>query len=117
MRRQFRILVRTVLASASVATSILAFQPDPAMLRHLFEAALERSRNQNGADDARTAQAARDLGQFLARQGDAAGANGALAEAVRIDGVAFGDSERQTLADVADLATVSAPALAQPLWQ
>jgi tetratricopeptide (TPR) repeat protein len=117
MRRQFRILAWTVLVSASAATSIFAFQPDPAMLRHLFEAALERLRSQNGADDARTAQAARDLGQFLARQGDAAGAYGALTEAVRIDGVAFGDSDRQTLADVADLATVSAPAASQPLWQ
>ena len=117
MPRQLRILLWTVLAGASAVNFSLAFQPDPAMLRRLYDAALERSRSRYGADDARTAQAARDLGQFLARQGDAAGAYGALTEAVRIDALAFGDSDRQTLSDAADLALVSAPAVAQALWQ
>lgn len=94
----------------------LAMQPDPAMLRHLFEEGLTRAERQYGSADARTAQAARDLGLFLARQGDP-GAAAALAEAVRIDQKAFGDSAPQTLADTADLAENSASAAAEPLWR
>ncbi|HJZ99665.1 MAG TPA: tetratricopeptide repeat protein, partial [Candidatus Solibacter sp.] len=78
----------------------LAPQPDPAMLRRLFEEALARRERQYGMEDARTAQAARDLGMFLAREGDAAGARKPLAEAVNIDETAFGPSGAQTLSDV-----------------
>jgi tetratricopeptide (TPR) repeat protein len=94
-----------------------ALQPDPAMLRRLFEEALQQRRQESGATDPRTAQAARDLGLFLSRQSDQAGARSALAEAVGIDEKAFGATSAQTLADVAELATVSPPGEAEPLWQ
>jgi tetratricopeptide (TPR) repeat protein len=94
----------------------LAFQPEPAMLRRLFEEALAQREKQYGASDARTAQAARDLGLFLARQGETNGARAALTEAVRIDETVFGASAPQTLADVADLAGVSPRVEAEPLW-
>jgi tetratricopeptide (TPR) repeat protein len=95
----------------------LAMQPDPAMLRRLFEEALARREKQYGMSDAHTAQAARDLGMFLARQNDAQGARTALAEAVRIDEAAFGSGGPQTLSDVAELAAVEPSAEAEPLWR
>jgi len=55
-------------------TLALAMQPDPAMLRRLFEEALTLRQQHYGETDARTARAARDLGMFLERQGEAAGA-------------------------------------------
>ena len=91
-----------------------ALQPDPAMLRRIYEEALERSERQYGSTDARMAQAARDLGLFLAREGHAADARRALAEAVRIDEALRAEA---TLADVAELAAVSPPAEAEPLWR
>ncbi len=94
----------------------LAAQPDPAMLRRLFEDALVRCRRDYGNSDARTAQAARDLGMFLSRQGENASARNALSEAVQMDEAILGASARQTLADVAGLAAVSPSAAAQPLW-
>lgn len=94
----------------------LAAQPDPAMLRRLFEDALARCHRDYGSSDAHTAQAARDLGQFLARLGEASAARSALSEAVQIDEAALGSSARQSLADLADLAAVSPPAIARPLW-
>ena len=95
----------------------LAMQPDPAMLRRLFEDNLARAERQYGATDAHTAQAARDLGGFLARQGDAGGAHDALARALQIDEATIGAEAPQTLADAAELAGVSPPAQAEPLWQ
>jgi tetratricopeptide (TPR) repeat protein len=95
----------------------LAFQPAPAMLRALFEEELARVTSRHGASDVRTGRAARDLGVFAARQGDAAGARAALAIAVRADEVAFGPSDPQTLADVAELAAVSEAADAVRLWE
>ena len=95
----------------------LALQPDPAALRRLFEEGLQRRRQEYGASDARTAQAARDLGLFLAGQKDAAGAQAALSEALLIDEKLFGPGGAQALADAADLAAVSPPAQAGPLWQ
>ncbi len=95
----------------------LALQPDPAMLRKLFEDALARREKEYGVSDARTAQAARDLGFFLARQNETSAAQAALAEAVRIDESAFGGDGAQTLSDVAELAAVSPPAQAEPLWR
>jgi hypothetical protein len=79
----------------------LAAQPDPAMLRRLFEDALARCRHDYGNADAHTAQAARDLGLFLGRQGEASAARSALSEAIQIDEAALGPSARQTLADAA----------------
>ena len=87
------------------------------MLRELFEQALMRRKEEYGAADPRTAQAARDLGLFLRSQGDSAGARDALAEAVRIDEKSLGPAAAQTLADVADLAGVSGPGQAEPLWR
>jgi tetratricopeptide (TPR) repeat protein len=94
----------------------LAMQPDPAVLRRIFEDALARREQQYGVGDARTAQAARDLGMFLGRQGDARAARTALLEAVRVDEAAFGPAAAQTLADVAELAAVYPPTEAAPLW-
>jgi tetratricopeptide (TPR) repeat protein len=94
----------------------LALQPDPAMLRRIFEDALSRREQQLGSADARTAQAARDLGLFLAREGDRPGAQAALAKAVRYDEAVFGPTAGRTLEDVAELAALSAPASAVPLW-
>jgi tetratricopeptide (TPR) repeat protein len=92
-------------------------QTDPAALRPLYEQALERRRKEFGAADERTAQAARDLGLFLAGIGDTAGARPALGEAVRIDEQAFGVESAQTLADVAELAAVSPARVAEALWK
>ena len=102
-----------------LAALLLAFspQPDAALIRRIFEEALARREKQFGAADARTAQAARDLGGFLGRQGDAAAARAALAEAVRIDEAAFGPSAPETLQDVAQLAALSPPQQASPLWR
>lgn len=92
-------------------------QVDPAALRPVYEQALERRRREYGAADRRTAQAARDLGLFLAGIGDAAAARTALAETVRIDEQAFGANAAETLADVAELAAVSQGKSAEPLWR
>ncbi len=78
------------------------------MLRQLFEEAFEQKK---------TAQAARDLGLFLAGQGQVAAARQALGEAVRLSEKAHGPSAPRTLADVAELAAISEPAYAEPLWQ
>lgn len=79
---------------------LLLFQPDTASLRRLFEQEFERHR---------TAQAARDLGLFLARHGDPAGARDALREAMRLD--------PENLDDVFDLALVSPVEEAGPLLE
>jgi tetratricopeptide (TPR) repeat protein len=78
----------------------LLFQPDTASLRRLFEQEFARHH---------TAQAARDLGLFLARHGDATGAREALREALRM--------EPQNLADSFELALVSPAGEAEPLLQ
>ncbi|MDR3704133.1 MAG: hypothetical protein P4L56_31080 [Candidatus Sulfopaludibacter sp.] len=98
-----------------LAVAGLAFQPDIAVVRRVFEDALARRQREFGATDARTAQAARDLGLFLRANGDAAAARRALAEAVRIDEGGVGPSAPQTLEDALALATVSPPAAAEPL--
>jgi tetratricopeptide (TPR) repeat protein len=87
---------------------LLAMQPDPAAIRRLFEENLARQEKEYGAEDSRTAQAARDLGLFLKKQGDVAGAREALNRAVRAEG---------KLADVAEVAALSPPDQAEPLWQ
>src|SRR5687767_2062916 len=94
----------------------LAFQPAPEMLRAVFEEALARSASTYGETDARTAQAARDLGLFLVRQGELPAAREALGRAVRADEKIFGLAARQTLADLAELASLSDPARAEPMW-
>lgn len=96
--------------------AIVAFQPDPGALRRIFEDALARRRAEYGEADGRTAQAARDLGLFLGREGDVTGAAGALAEAVAADEKAFGPAAKETLSDTAELASVTPPARAEALW-
>lgn len=85
----------------------LALQPDPVMIRRIFEDALAQRRKEFGTVDPRTAQAARDLGMFLIREHDVSAARAALAEAVEID---------EKLTDVAELASVSPPEQAALLW-
>ena len=86
----------------------LAFQPAPTMLRAVFEEELARVTATYGAADSRTVRAARDLGLFLVRQGDRPAARIALAKVVA--------APAASLADVAELAAVSEPAEAEPLW-
>jgi tetratricopeptide (TPR) repeat protein len=97
------------------AGPIRAFQPDPAMLRRIFEEALKRRTQEFGRNDSHTAQASRDLGLFLQRNGDTAGARRVLAETVAIDDAVFGKGAAQTLEDVSALAAISPPAIAGPL--
>jgi tetratricopeptide (TPR) repeat protein len=95
----------------------LAMQPNPAALRGVFEEALARRQEQYGVFDPHTAQAARDLGLFLSRQGERTDARAILDQVVRIDEKVFGAEAQQTLADVAELAAVSPPGQAEPLWK
>ena len=97
------------------AVGACAYQPDTASLRRLFEEALSRRERDFGGADARTAQAARDLGLFLCRSGDGLSARRAMANALRIDEKALGVSAPQTLEDAATLASVSPRAEAEPL--
>jgi tetratricopeptide (TPR) repeat protein len=99
--------------------ALLAWQPDTAMLAKLYEQALERKKQEFGPSDARTMDAARDLGLFLSRHGDAAGARKVLAGIVRLEEEegALGPKAQQTLADVASLANVSPPSAAEALWR
>ena len=63
MRRGFSIGALGAVCAAQVSFA----QPDPAALRKLYEDALARRLQTYGEKDARSAQAARDLGLFLAR--------------------------------------------------
>jgi tetratricopeptide (TPR) repeat protein len=95
--------------------SALAFQPDKTMLRQMFEESLKRRTQEFGRNDARTAQACRDLGLFLQRNGDTAAARRVLTDTVAIDDATLGKTATQTLEDVSALAAVSPPAAAAPL--
>jgi len=97
--------------------ALVAWQPDAAMLGQLYREAFERKKQQYGASDIRTVQAARDLGLFLSKQSAAAAAQQVFTEVVRLDEIAFGPVAKQTLEDVAVLANVSAPRQAEALWQ
>jgi tetratricopeptide (TPR) repeat protein len=99
------------------AALVPAFQPDRAMLRQMFEESLKRRMEEFGRNDSHTAQASRDLGLFLQRNGDVAAARRVLAETVAIDEAVFGKSVGQTLEDVSALAAISPAALAGPLFQ
>ncbi len=100
-----------------VLVPLLVMQPDPAMLRQLYEEELRRNASQYGASDSRTAQAARDLGLFLSKHDQPAAAEKVLAELVRVDTAELGANAKQTLADLASLAAVSSPRQAAPLWR
>jgi tetratricopeptide (TPR) repeat protein len=82
-------------------------QPNPAMLRQLYEQNLANQQRQYGEFDEHTAGAARDLGLFLRNYGDPDAARDALSRAVAIDERVFGVDAPRTLADVADLASVA----------
>ena len=116
MRKEVKKVCLSILAVVGLAP-VLAWQPSPEMLRRLFEEEWRRNKEEYGDDDIRTAQAARDLGLFLRGQGDASGSRDALAATVRIDEKTLGPTAAQTLADVTELARVSAPQQAEPLWQ
>jgi tetratricopeptide (TPR) repeat protein len=92
-----------------------AFQPDRGMLRRMFEESLARRKQEYGVNDPNTAQAARDLGLFLVRNGETLAARRALTETVAIDESVFGKSAPQTLEDVSALASVSPAPAAAPL--
>jgi tetratricopeptide (TPR) repeat protein len=100
-----------------VAIAAFFMQTDVGALRPLYEQALVRRRAEFGTRDVRTAQAARDLGLFLADLKDLPGARVALGEAIRIDEQALGATNRQTLADVAELAAIANGPDAAALWK
>jgi len=79
--------------------------------------ALDQQRARYGEADPNTAQAARDLGVFLIRQGDQAAGRTALEAAVRMDEAVFGPAAPQTLSDLAKLAGLLEPAAAEPRWK
>ena len=97
--------------------ALLAWQPDPAMLGKLYRDAFDRKKQEYGVSDARTRQAARDLGLFLSKHGFPADARRVFTELVSLDEKALGADAGQTLADVASLAGVSPPSSAEPLWR
>jgi len=84
------------------------WQPETAGVRRVFEENFARHR---------TAQAARDLGRFLIKEGDRAAARRALEEALRLDESELGARAAQTLEDAGTLAGISAAAQAEPLWR
>jgi tetratricopeptide (TPR) repeat protein len=106
-----------ILPAIGAAAGLLFFQPSPSALRSIFEEGLARRRDAYGVYDARTAQAARDLGLFLSRHGAGPDARNVLDQVVRIDERLFGAADPRTLADVAELAAVSAPNASEPLWK
>ena len=110
-------LIRLVSMCAMTAGLAHAFQPDRAMLRSMFEEALQRRTGEFGRNDPRTAQASRDLALFLQRNGDTAAARRVLTDTLAIDEAVFGKSAPQTLEDVSALAAISPPAVAGPLLE
>ncbi len=117
MRQNHTAFLLLLVCNFSFAPRARALQPDPTVLRRLFEEALQRREHQYGMLDTRTARAASDLGLFLKAQGDEEGARVPLWEALRIDGEALGQTAEATLEDAAELAAVSLPAEAEALWQ
>lgn len=104
-------------AIAFSLVALVAWQPDAGMLAKLYEDALARRKQEFGASDVRTIQAARDLGLFLSKQDNAADAQKVFTDVVRLDENTLGSKANQTLADVASLAYVTPPLQAEPLWQ
>ena len=86
----------------------LAFQVDSTVLRRLYEDNFSRRQD---------AQSARDLAGFLEREGDLAAARSAFAQALRLDAAALGSNAAQTLLDAAQVAQLSPPQEAEPLWR
>jgi tetratricopeptide (TPR) repeat protein len=93
----------------------MAFQPDRALLRQVYDEHVARCEREFGAADPRTAEAARDLGFFLRDSGDSKSANAAFSKALKIDQAKFGQDAPQSLAGMIALASVSAPRDAEVL--
>jgi tetratricopeptide (TPR) repeat protein len=111
-------MCRGIILQLPAVLALLAFQPDPQMLRRLYEEGLAKRERDYGSADVRTAGAARDLGLYLREWGgDPAGARQALARALAIDEKTLGAMNSQTLADAADLASLSPPSEAEALWE
>ncbi len=104
-------------AAITIVAAVAFMQPGPAALRGIFEEGLARRRAEYGVFDTRTAQAARDLGEFLSRNGEEADARNVLDQVVRIDEKLFGADAPRTLEDVAELAAVSPASQAESLWK
>ena len=86
-------------------TAVLLWQPESSGVRRIFEENFARNR---------TAQSARDLGMFLLKEGDRAGARRTLRQALTLDEA---ESSPHTLEDAASLAGVSPAAEAEPLYR
>jgi tetratricopeptide (TPR) repeat protein len=106
-----------LLQAIAVAAALIILQQNSAALRSIFEEGLQRQREKYGVYDVHTAQAARDLGMFLSRHGEQADARNVLDQVVRIDEKLFGANDSRTLADVAELASVTADSHSGPLWK
>ncbi len=100
-----------------LAAVALALQPDPAALRKVYEDHVARCERDFGPRDARTAQAARDLGFYMRESGDKKAATTAFAMALAIDQANLGPDARQTLAGELALASVSPPPEAEALFR
>jgi tetratricopeptide (TPR) repeat protein len=88
---------------ALLVTLVLTWQPESSGVRRIFE--------ENFAHHP-SAQSARDLGMFLLKEGDRAGARRALREALRLE-----ESSPRALEDAAALAQISPTAEAEPLYR
>lgn len=97
--------------------TLVTLQPDPALLRKVFEDHVIQCERDYGPNDSRTAQAARDLGFFLKEAGDNQAAAPAFAKALQIDQANLGPDARQSLAGMITLASVSPPREAEALFR
>ena len=102
---------------AFILAAAASAQPHPEQLRDLYRQHLAEQQHEYGEFDARTAEAARDLGLFLRAHNDSQSAHDAFTRAIAIDEKVFGPDARRTLADVADLASVSPIADAPQLFE
>jgi tetratricopeptide (TPR) repeat protein len=104
-----------ILFVSLLTTVLLAFQPDTALLRRVYEDQVARCEREFGPGDPRTAQAARDLAFFLKGAGKDKDAAAAFSKALRIDQANLGADARQSLAGLIALASVSPPVEAETL--
>lgn len=87
---------------------VLLWQPESSGVRRIFEENFAHTH---------TAQAARDLGMFLLKEGDRPAARRALRQALTLDEAESNASSPRTLEDTAALAGISPPAEAEPLFR
>lgn len=96
--------------------AVFLLQPDPASLRLIYEEGLDRRIEQFGVEDTRTAQAARDLGLYLKLRGEMDAARQTLGRTIKMDEASLGPKALETLKDAAEIASISPPGEAEPLW-